>query len=140
MATPLTLDVDQQYELLPRLWRYEFVIPSVAASSTSARFSVSTRANEGRIVYVRLAYDNAEEITFHVYTVDGAVRESINEILRVEEIVRCLTLPLPEKGIPYTNADGEKCDTELYFDVDNVGTGPTGDITVELLTTHEGIS
>lgn len=140
MAIALTLDVDEQYALLPQLWRYQFDIPSVAGAASSPVYEIPTRANEGRLVYVRISYTGVVDTTFHIYRRDTPTRGSVDEIFRVTPVNLCFTGQLPCDGIPFTNTDGEKCDTQLYFDVDNLGVVATGDITVELHIQHEGQS
>lgn len=137
MATPLTPHVARFMNLIAQAYKVQVTIPSVAASSTSPRYSIPIQAVEGVVLQVRIAYPAVTTVDFFIYSSDLGTRGSLEEIIRAEGITQCLQPP-PQQ-IYFENTDPDK-DAFLYVEVDNTGaTLPTGELELELIIRVEGM-
>ena len=138
----------RRFRHIPYTTRFVFSIPSVLAGQTSDRYKIDTRAVEGVIQQVRVAYPNSTTTDLFFFTRCDALRGRIMEVLRIVGITQCFSQgalnimwendddPLPQPNPCATDVPRE---TALYLEIDNTGgVVPTGTIELELIVVTEG--
>ena len=136
MAILLTPDVFKPLAHRGTLWKFQFTIPSVLASSTSSRYALPIDTVAGEILQIRLAYGGDTTTQLLLFTADAATRLSIEEVARTPVVTSCFQQG--NLGIIFENTDPVQEPT-LYVEVDNLGSvNVTEAITLELILRSMG--
>lgn len=146
MAVALAPTVSKSVPHIANTQRFVFEIPSVLASGSSPIYDLPVTAAAGTIMQFRVAYSGDTQTSFHIGTRDFDFRDTIEEILRAEEIVRCFqfnhlcVIYENTDTAPATTAKGQTGVAELHLIVDNDGaTNATGVIQMELIIQAPGL-